>query len=214
LNAAPHLKERILAAAAAQPSLTRPQARRLAHLLAGASIGLALVVFELAGGVTRSAPLRQTVRLADGSMLLSAVITSFTLGRGPLSLARAGPLVRLLPFFAPVATFLWMQGFAALYGGFEGLDAWTCFLLTLIIASPALLAFLSMKSGSHPRHPRTLGAAAGAMCGSWASMLSMLVGAGTTRLESLLGTATPLTVLVLAGALAGPKVLGNLRGRG
>jgi len=77
MNAAIPLKERILAAAAATPSPTRTQGRRLTALLLGVSIAIGLVLFELAGGIAhaRARPLLVTVRLADGWALAASWLT-------------------------------------------------------------------------------------------------------------------------------------------
>ena len=214
MNTTQLTRDRVLAAVAANPSMTRRQARRLTFWLTSGSILISLTAFALAGGMTRREPLSGTIRLADGAMMIGAAMTCFTLGRGRWSLQRAGPTLAFIPVLAPVASLAWMRVFATLYGELDGRAPWTCLILALIMAGVPFTAFLSMKSGSHPQHPRTLGAAAGAMCASWANLLIILLGSGTRWLEALVGSALPSALLVLAGAVAGPLTLGRWRSLG
>src|SRR5580700_4417756 len=104
MNIAVPLRERVLASAAASPSLTRPRGRRLAAALVGLSIAIGLGVFGLLGGLAsaEARPLLLTVRLTDGCALASAFLTWLVVGRGGRTLARSPPVLAVATLAFPV----------------------------------------------------------------------------------------------------------------
>ena len=94
MNATVSLKERVLAAAAASPSLTRREGKRLAWQLAVLSVVVGISLLELAGGIahSRDRPLAVTVRLADGWALASAALTCRAPYDRTSSTTRASPV--------------------------------------------------------------------------------------------------------------------------
>jgi hypothetical protein len=207
MNAAIPLKERVLAAAAATPSLTRTEGRRLASLLVTVSIVVGLGVFALLGGLAhaRDRPLAFTVRLADGCGLAAAALTWLVLGPGA---PRYPKLLSAVAFAAPMALLLWMQRFPGLAAGQPGNDAWRCLAAGLVIGATPLASFLGLRRAVEPLHPRPLGAAAGAASGAWANVLLLLWCPVTGPPHVLIGHVAPLVLLTLAGRLLGPYTLG------
>lgn len=204
------LRDRVLAAAAASPSRTRREGRRLSVLATIASVAAALVIFQVAGGVGHSSgrPASFTWVLAGGWAAFAAMLTWWTLARGGSTLPRR-PLAMLgAAGFAPIACFAWMCVFAGRYvEPFERVG-YRCFALTLAMGVLPLASFLFLRRGIEPRRPSALGAAAGAMSGAWAGVLVDLWCPLTNAPHSALGHVLPLALLIGAGALAGRRLLG------
>jgi hypothetical protein len=201
------LKARILAAAAATPSTTRKRGKQMALLAVALSIGFALMLFELAGGLahSRDRPLGQTVRLADGWGLVSTVLTWLVLGRGGSTLARSPPVLLSATAASPIALYAWMQHFPTL--GIHQDTEVLCLLLTVAFGSAPLAAFLALRRGLEPSHPGILGAAAGAMSGAWAAVLVLLWCPQTDALHALVGHVLPNILLIALGAKIGSSTL-------
>ena len=71
-----------------------------------------------------------------------------------------------------------------------------------------LAAFLFLRRGSDPVHPRASGAALGAAAGAWASVLIHLHCPVAATDHVLLGHLAPVLFLSLAGVLVGRRLLG------
>ena len=210
MNIAIPLKERVLAAAAAAPSLTRTQARRLALGLALLSVAFGLLVFHLAGGLVpaEGRPLLLTVRLADGCALASAALTWLVVGRGGRTLARSPSILAQVTLASPLLLFAWLQSFRGDYEPPRAHDDWLCFGLTLVVGVLPLASFLTLRRGVEPDRPGTLGAAAGAMSGGWATVVVVLCCPVAGGLHGVLGHVAPLAALIVAGGLGGARMLG------
>jgi RNA polymerase sigma-70 factor (ECF subfamily) len=203
------LKARVMAAAAATPSPTRRQGRRVTRLVLGASIAAGLACFELVGGVAHAPdrPLLYTVRLADGWALASAGLT-WLLARFGTPFVRSPVMLQSACAVAPFALLTWMARFHGAYLDPPGASAWSCLAASLLCAAIPLAGFVWARRGSEARHPATLGAAIGAASGAWAGLLGLLRCPDTGRMHALLGHALPLAVATVVGALAGARLLG------
>ena len=201
------LKARILAAAAATPSTTRKQGKRIAALGVVLAIGFALTLFQLVGGIehSRDRPLGLTVRLADGWGLFSAVLTWLVVGRGGSTLARSPPVLLAATTGSPIALYAWMRHFPD--WGASSDNEVVCLLLTFAFAAAPLAAFMLLRKGLEPSHPTLLGAAAGAMSGAWAAVLVFLWCPQTDALHALVGHVLPNILLIALGAKIGSSAL-------
>lgn len=199
------LRDRVLAAAAAAPSMTRRQGRRIGLGLAGLSMAIALALFELCGGLAPSEarPLILTVRLADGWALFAAGLTWLVLGRGGSTLARPPMLLAAASLAAPFLLILWTGQFTGLYPPPPESGGWSCLLLIVGAAATPLVSFFTLRRGIEPQRPAMLGAAVGAMCGAWAGMLALLNCPMTDRWHVLLWHVGPLVLLVAFGMSLG-----------
>lgn len=213
-GAALALKSRILAAAAAAPSRTRGQGRRLTSLVVALSLAAGLTLFELTGGVAhaRDRPLVVTVRLADGWALASAVLTWLTV-RFSAPLVREAEWMAVACAAAPAVLLAWVRSFHGDYVDPAAGAGWACFASAIAMAVTPLVGLLWARRGSEPRHPATLGAALGCSCGAWAGVLGLLRCPHTDALHAMTGHVAPLVAITLAGALAGSRVL-VMRGSG
>ncbi len=207
MNVVVPLRERVLAAAADTPSMSRPQGRRLAASLAALSVAVALAIFTLAGGLAhaRARPLLDSVRLADGWALASAGLAWLVLGRGSRTLFRSPQLLQAAAWGSPLWLLAWMPRFVSAEGSVGSAAA--CFGLTLALSAIPLASFLALRSGAEPECPGSLGAGAGAMVGACAQVLVLLWCPVTSLAHALLGHALPMAVLALFGSVAGRRFL-------
>jgi hypothetical protein len=204
------LRDRVLAAAAATPSITRPQGHRIAVALVAASIAIGVTVFEAIGGLGHSSgrPIGMTLALAGGWVLVSLALTWLLIGRGSSTLARRSTILVTAALASPLAVFLWMHVFYGTYPEPFARVGYRCLAYTLVIAATPLAAFLALRRAVEPRHPGALGAVAGAACAAWAGALVDLWCPLTNPLHVLVGHVGPLVVAILAGAAAGRWTLG------
>src|SRR5271157_1804088 len=160
------LRERVLSAAAATPSLTRRRSRRIAGLLALLSATLAAALFVAVGGPEhmRDPSLADAVPMARGWTVAAAAFAGLVLVRGRSTVVRTPQLLAAATWASPVVMVLWVPRFDAGHASLG--DACRGALLGLAIAATPLASFLAMRRGAEPRHPQVLGAAAGAMFGA------------------------------------------------
>jgi hypothetical protein len=210
LSADVPLKQRVLAAAAATPSLTRRQGRRRAVLLIAVSIALGVGLFEFLGGLDHSGQRTTAVaaRLADGWALASAALTWLVADRGRSTLARSPYLLLASAFACPVALFVWMQLFDGMAGDRSYGREMACLLYTLGAGITPLLSFVALRRGVDPNHRSALGAAGGAMCGAWSGLPTLLWCPLTDARHAIVGHVTPIVLLIGMGAVLGILVLG------
>lgn len=204
------LRARILAAVAKTPSPTRRDGRRSALVLLGVSIVVAVTVFELAGGLARSAgrPFGITFAISGGWTGASAVLTWLVLGRGGSTLSRRPAWLAVAALLAPLAVFVWLRLFHGSYAEPYERVGYRCLGYTLVMAATPLAAFLRFRRGVEPRRPSLLGAAAGATCVAWAGVVVDLWCPLTAPMHALVGHVLPLVLLASVGALVGSRMLG------
>ncbi len=208
MNAAIPLKERILAAAAATPSPTRSEGRRLTASVVALSVVIGLVIFELAGGLehSRARPLLVTVRLADGWALAASFLT-WMVSRQSAPRVHSHRLLAAASVVCPPVLCAWAHYFHGLYARPPACDDWPCFALTLLTAATPLACFFGMHRGVEPDHPGGLGAAAGAMCGAWAGVLALLWCPSTEASHIAIAHAMPIALSSGVGLLLGTRAL-------
>jgi hypothetical protein len=208
MNSALPLKERILAAAAETPSPTRAQGRRRAWGLLAICIALGIVVFDALGGLAspHERPLALTVHLADGWGLASSLFTWMVFRHGAPHVTSRKCLAAVV-FASPVAMCVWASFFVGQDIGPVEAGCWRCFVEMLVTSAAPLAVFLCVHSGTEPKHPGWLGAAAGATCASWAGVATFLRCPTTTASHVLLGHALPVTMMAFVGYLLGVRTL-------
>jgi len=204
------LRARVLAAAAATPSITRSKGRVTARVLLAASVALGVTVFEGVGGFAHGAgrPLRVTLALAGGWSAMSALLTWLVVGRGGSTLARRPLLVGAAVLAMPFALILWMHLFNGTYAEPYQAIGYRCLRYTLIISALPLATFLALRRAVEPRHPAVLGAGAGAACAAWAGALVDLWCPLTNTMHVLVGHVAPILAATALGAAIGHFTLG------
>ncbi|MFI5298036.1 MAG: NrsF family protein [Polyangiales bacterium] len=203
------LRQRVLAAAAANPSATRASVKRRGAILIVASIALALGAFEAAGGLEHAAgrPLGITLAIVAGIVCGAVALTWLSVLRGGSTLHRTPRLLLGGVLVAPVALFVWMHLFAGRYVEPFSRLGLRCFLFTFGVSLLPLLGFLVLRRRMEPRRPGMLGAGVGAACGAWSAGLVDLWCPLTNPLHVLIGHVAPLLALIVIGALFGSRLL-------
>jgi hypothetical protein len=173
------------------------------------SVAIAVLAVESSGGLAHgsSRPLSITMALVSGWAVLSWCLTWLVLGRGRSTLAPRPRLLVAAAIAAPVALFAWMSAFHGTY--VEVLDrvGYRCLMLTLLIAALPLGGVLWLRRGVEPRRPYALGAASGATCGAWATVVIDAWCPLTNAAHLLMGHVAPLVLLIVIGALLGARHL-------
>jgi hypothetical protein len=206
------LKERVLAAVAETPSLTRTQARWLSSALAALSMAIGGTLFHVAGGLSHSSerPFLLTGRLADGWGLAAAALT-WLVGRAGSPYVRSPEILRLATLACPLLLLGWMGHFHGKCIDPPAGDDWPCFVCTLAMAVTPVICSMWLWRGVEPKHPATLAAAVCCACGAWAGVPILLWCPQTSASHALLGHAAPIALLGLGGSILGASALGIRR---
>jgi hypothetical protein len=204
------LKARVLAAAAAEPSPTRAEARRRGVVLILGCVVLALAIFRAIGGLDHAAgrPLGITLGISCGWGLFCAALSWVVLLRRRSTLGRRPAVLLAAALATPLVLIAWMHAFHGSYVEPFSRFGWRCLGYNLLMATPPLGALLALRRGAEPRRPWALGAAIGAVCGAWAGVLVDLWCPLTNLPHVLVGHVAPLALLIALGSLLGRSLLG------
>jgi len=206
------LRERVLSAAAATPSLTRRRSRLIAALLASLSAALAAALFVAAGGPAHLRdPTLSTVMIARGWALAAGAFACLVLSRGRSTVVRMPRLLTAATWASPVLMLLWVLRFDTGPPSFP--EATRGCLLGLAVAATPLASFLALRRGSEPRHPHVLGAAAGAMFAACGQVVVLLCHPFTGFAYAAGVHVLPLLALTGVGRLAGGRLLATAGAR-
>lgn len=204
------LKRRVLAAAAEEPSLTRPEARYravVASLLASIPMAAALLI---AGGPghAEGRPLTVTILQSIGCAALAAFVT-WAAGSRAHGIAR--PRSRrvelwLLAIGAPLLLAVWICAFHSAYQApFERLGV-RCFALALVTAPWPFAAMVMWRKVIEPHRPALLGAALGAASGLWSGLMVILWCPLSDPGHVARGHLSPFILFVGLGAILGARL--------
>jgi hypothetical protein len=209
---AEEMKSRILEATRRQPAAPRGEVRRRVAVTLAVSVLVPLATFLLVGSVRPGPrPLALVLATSGGALgiALAAVWTAY--GRGGQMLGRARWRLLAMTVAAPATFVLWKMAWSARYEHMT--DDWAtrpglrCFALTLLFAALPFLALASVRRGSDPTHPRTLGAALGVATGTCAAVLvDLWCPVGHPR-HLAIGHLLPIVLLGLAGIWVGQRIL-------
>ena len=208
----PDLKQRILTAAAADPSPARGRISAGSAVLVGSAVVTPLLLFFLVGGVrAEPRPLSLVLATGLGALAIAACALFVALGRGPSMLGRARGWLIGTAVVAPLAFVTWKIAFSA--GVPEMMSAWSsrpgyrCFALTAALGSWPFFVMAWLRRGSDPTHPRSLGLALGVSAGAAAvALVDLWCPVGHVR-HLVAGHVAPMLVLGLLGILAGQRIL-------
>jgi len=207
MNTAAPLRERVLSAAAASPSMTRREGRRLGTLLLVLSVAIAAALFVVAGAPcgARDDALALRAAVVRGWGVAAGALAYLVLGRGRSTVVRQPQLLSAATWATPVVMLLWVVRFDG--GGASFTDSATGMALGVAVAVTPLASFLIVRRGAEPRFPRVLGGAAGAMCGAWAQVIVLLWHPFTSAASAVVAHVVPLVVLAATGRIAGGRML-------
>jgi hypothetical protein len=222
-----HLRARVLAAAAAEPSPTRAAVRRrnvFMGLVAAASGVGAFVLFaalmseshllRLGGDVAPQQRLERSVELvvatAGGALAIAAIAVWLALRKGRSMLGQSRPCLIRGAALTPISLLAWKVGCSITFGA--AMMPWPerpgerCLALSLLVAAGPLLSFLAIRR-SAPVQPALNGAVMGSAAGACAWVAADLWCPVAYLPHVLLGHVLPLGMLAGAGALLGRALL-------
>jgi hypothetical protein len=127
------------------------------------------------------------------------------LRRSMLSPARG--LLLSVAIGVPLLVGAWLMLWHTTYQDPFTRSGWRCFVLTLLTAPWPFVTLAYASRRFEPRHPGTLGAALGAVAGTWAAVMVELWCPLAELEHVLVGHVLPLLVLALAGSVMGRRLL-------
>jgi hypothetical protein len=211
MTTADELKARILEAARRQPSPPRREVQRRVAMTLVTAVVVPLVTFFAVGAVRPGArPLGLMLATAGGALGIALAAVWIAYGRGGQMVGRARGRLLAMTVAAPATFVIWKMAWSSSYDE-VALDpsrpGLRCFVLTVLFAAWPFLALASVRRGSDPTHPHTLGAALGVACGTCAAVLvDLWCPVGHPR-HLLLGHVLPIVLLGLLGLWVGHRVL-------
>jgi hypothetical protein len=210
------LRERVLAAAASEPSPPRATLARLRARAWAWALAVTGGAFFLFGGLhAGDRPVPFVAATAAGWAAIAAFV-SFSVSRGRSMLGRPRSTLFLAAIVTPLALLAWHLVMSDRFSlGDEPPSAVRdlfCFALTLLFAAGPALVFWLGRSGSDPVHPRATAAALAVATGAWASVLIDLHCRHAALAHVAVGHVLPVVALALLGLGFGERLLG-VRGR-
>ena len=212
-GAAPELKRRVLAAVQSEPAPTRSAVRRRAWLIFAVCTAIALAIFAEAGGIhTYDRPIALILWTSVGWIVAASAAAAFGVARGRSMLGRSSASLAVLVVALPLAILAWKIAVTVPFGP-QMIAPWPerpgfrCLGLSLVMATPLLVAFVVMRRRSDPVHPGMAGAVLGITAGLAAgSLVDLWCPVGHIP-HVVLGHILPLVVVAFAGAWAGRRLL-------
>jgi hypothetical protein len=203
------LRERILAAVRAQPTSTRPAARRRRPFLLAAALVIPFALSVWAHGPDAGdRPCSYVVTVAVAWLLVSALATWGGVMRGVSMLGRPASWRLVVAAVTPAALLASALAAALIWPHTRTDDAVTadhivCIVFTTLTATGPLAAFALLRRHSDPVAPRLTGAAIGAAAGAWGALSIELHCAHASIEHILLGHVFPVVLVTLLGVLVG-----------
>lgn len=202
------LKQRVLAAAAAETSPTRSAVLRRRAVLAVAGALAALGGWLANGGVRPTGRPAALLALTSlGALAVAAVAVTLALRRGKSMLGRPAPMLIALALATPIVLLGWKS---ALSSAFPGMTVpWPdrpglrCLCVALETGAAPLVALVAIWGGTQPRHPRLTGLMLGVAAGAVAWLLVDLWCPVGSVEHLVLGHVLPIAIFATCGALAG-----------
>jgi hypothetical protein len=205
------LKARILQAARHQPAPPRSEVRRRVAVTLAVGVLVPLAAFFAVGAVRPGPrPLALILATSGGALGIALAAVWVAYGRGGQMLGRARGRLLAMTVAAPATFVVWKMAWSSRY---DMTEDWAtrpglrCFALTVLFAAVPFLALASIRRGSDPTHPRTLGAALGVATGTCAAVLvDLWCPVGHPR-HLVFGHLLPIIILGLVGIWVGHRVL-------
>lgn len=201
------LRARVLAAASAEPVLTRSAGlvRRVAIVAVGVVVSM-LVLAYIGGPKPDGRPLGYFLAMAA---LWSLVVLAATWGgvaRGRSMLGRPLSVRMMVAALTPAALVVTALAAGLLWPDTISDPATTgdhlfCVELGSLMAIGPLVAFALLRRGSDPVAPRLTGAAVGAVAGAWGGLFIELRCGHCSVEHVVLGHVVPVVIMTLLGAL-------------
>ena len=209
----PDLKSRILLAAQATPSTTRPTSRAYTWLVAPASVIAAASLFFAFDGTEHGAGRASWFYVATtlGWAAVAALSMWVALARGRSALGRPRAILLAIAVATPAALFAMMFGLALVHPEVTLIHperlGLKCLGLTVAAAAFPLIALAMARRGSDPVHPVATGAALGAASGASSGVMVEMWCPVATPAHIAFGHILPIVLLTLLGAVLGARFI-------
>jgi hypothetical protein len=209
----PHLRDRILAAAHAEPSPTRPVYLRRVALVVGLSLACSLLLFFGVGGIQLGdRPAAYVAALGLGWGLLAGALLAATLGRKASPLGPRPELLAAVTILAPtllgmlvfLGKWIWPQTVEC--DGPNNHDG-RCFFFAVAFALPPLAAWIWSRRGRIVEHVPLHAAAFGSVTGSFGALLITLRCTFANLSHLFLGHVFPVIVVSVVASLLASRTL-------
>jgi hypothetical protein len=213
------LKQRILSAAAANPSPSRTtSARRRLALIVGSATAMATGYWLFAIMWFGWQHIPRSMLLLGGTSIGAALVAGLAIavavGRGQSMLGRSRRWLIAVTALAPIVLLGWKVLWSALFGNLDESPrlGYRCLAMSLSMGAVPVLLLSLTRRGEDPRHPGLLGAAIGVAVGAsgWVMVDLWCPVAGIWHL--LRGHVLPVVLLAILGGVLGSAVLA-VRGR-
>ncbi len=209
----PHLRDRILTAARAEPSPTRPVYLRRVTLVVGVSLACSLLLFFGVGGIQLGdRPAAYVGALGLGWGLLVGALLAATLGRKASALGPRPELLAAVTIVAPallgtlvfLGKWIWPQTVEC--DGPNNHDG-RCFFFAVAFALPPLAAWIWSRRGRIVEHVPLHAAAFGSVTGSFGALLITLRCTFANLSHLFLGHVFPVIVVSVVASLLASRTL-------
>jgi hypothetical protein len=210
---APDLRERILAAARAEASPTKAEARRRLARIVALGFALEIAIFLYAGAVYRgNRPDWLMASTTVGVTIIAAIATCLSYGRGRSMLGRPRVLLLAIVALVPLLLVGWTgamdEGATPFQVGYgDAAATLSCFRLTLLLSIGPAVALLWARRATDPVHPRTSAAALGIAAGAWGTVAMSLLCTTENVTHVAFGHVLPAVVLAVLGSWIGARLL-------
>ena len=207
------LKRRVLAAVRTEPAPTRAAVRRQGWLALAVGAAVAIAIFVHFGGVRRfdrPALLVAWTCLGWSAVASAAAWVGISRGRSTVGRTTAALVAALLAL--PPVLLAWKTGVTAWLAPqqlqpWPGRPGFRCLGLSIAMAVPLLVAFVTLRRRTDPVHPEVAGAVLGITAGVFAGTLVDLWCPIAYVPHVLLGHILPLVLVAAVGAWAGRSFL-------
>ena len=206
-------REQLMAAVAETRSPTRRQVQTRRRLSLLAAVVWMCGVFVSVGAFAHSAarPTFATAAITLGLCVLAVTSTAAVLRRSATPIGPSHLTLAITTALIPFAVLGWLSFWqpAAAHGDVPA--GWRCSGLTLVLGLALLAALAFANRASDAIHPRSLGAAYGAVAGAWAAVFA----AGWCPLfdlpHTLFGHVIPIAMLAAVGVVFARLLAANPR---
>jgi hypothetical protein len=192
-----------MAAVAAVYSPTRREVQTRVRLSFSAAVVWMCGVFLSVGAFAHSAsrPTLVTAAITLGLCALATTSTAVVLARGATPIGRSQSTLALTTALIPFAVLGWLASWQPAAAHADVPAGWRCGGLTVSMGVALLAAMMIANRRSDAIHPRSLGAAFGAIAGAWGAVFAAAWCPLFDLPHTLFGHVVPVLLLTVVGAL-------------
>jgi hypothetical protein len=110
--------------------------------------------------------------VVSGLLVLACAATAWIAARSSSPLGRSSVVLAAASFAVPACVLTWLALWSHKDLTHQAPAGWRCLGFSLLIGAVPLVPLFGVRRGSDPLHPRWLGAALGALAGSWSAVFA------------------------------------------